>query len=50
MRAEADGLIGWLVFNKPARRNAVSLDIGDAIPVILTISSGDGAGEPGRDG
>lgn len=35
MRAEVDGPIGWMIFNKPARRNAVSLDMWDAIPVIL---------------
>ena len=35
MRAEIDGPIGWMNFNKPARRNAVSLDMWEAIPVIL---------------
>jgi len=33
--AEIDGPIGWLVFNNPARRNAVSLDMWQAIPEIL---------------
>ena len=33
--AAIDGPIGWMTFNKPARRNAVSLDMWDAIPVIL---------------
>src|SRR5919199_3491853 len=35
MIARKDGPIGWIVFNNPARRNAVSLDMWRAIPVIL---------------
>lgn len=35
MIAEIDGPIGWMTFNKPARRNAVSLDMWEAIPAIL---------------
>jgi enoyl-CoA hydratase len=35
MLAEIDGPIGWMTFNKPARRNAVSLDMWEAMPVIL---------------
>jgi len=35
MLAEIDGPIGWLTFNKPERRNAVSLDMWEAIPEIL---------------
>ena len=35
MVAEIDGPIGWMTFNKPARRNAVSLDMWEAIPAIL---------------
>src|SRR6185312_13424984 len=35
MLAEIDGPIGWMTFNKPARRNAVSLDMWQAIPEIL---------------
>ena len=30
-----DGAIGWLVFNNPERRNAVSLDMWEAIPRVL---------------
>ena len=30
-----DGAIGWLVFNNPQRRNAVSLDMWQAIPAVL---------------
>ncbi|HVY18113.1 MAG TPA: enoyl-CoA hydratase [Rhodopila sp.] len=35
MIAEIDGAIGWMIFNKPARRNAVSLDMWAAIPEII---------------
>jgi enoyl-CoA hydratase len=35
MLAEIDGPIGWMTFNKPARRNAVSLDMWEAMPEIL---------------
>ncbi|HUB97101.1 MAG TPA: enoyl-CoA hydratase [Stellaceae bacterium] len=35
MIAEIDPPIGWLVFNNPARRNAVSMDMWQAIPTIL---------------
>ncbi len=35
MLAEIDGAIGWMIFNKPERRNAVSLDMWEAIPEIL---------------
>ena len=33
--ARKDGAIGWLVFNNPARRNAVSLGMWEAIPRVL---------------
>jgi enoyl-CoA hydratase/carnithine racemase len=36
MIAEIDGAIGWMVFNNPARRNALSLDMWQAMPVILS--------------
>ena len=35
MIARKDGPIGWIVFNNPDRRNAVSLDMWRSIPVIL---------------
>ena len=35
MLAEIEGPIGWMTFNKPARRNAVSLDMWEAMPKIL---------------
>ena len=33
--ARKDGAIGWLIFNNPARRNAVSLGMWEAIPQVL---------------
>jgi enoyl-CoA hydratase/carnithine racemase len=33
--AEKQGPIGWLTFNNPARRNAVSIDMWEAIPEVL---------------
>jgi len=35
MIAEIDGAVGWMTFNNPDRRNAVSLDMWEAIPAIL---------------
>ncbi|HUK61275.1 MAG TPA: enoyl-CoA hydratase [Stellaceae bacterium] len=35
MIAEVDGAIGWLTFNNPSRRNAVSMDMWQAIPEIM---------------
>lgn len=35
MIVETEGAIGWMIFNNPGRRNAVSLDMWQAIPVIL---------------
>ena len=35
MLAEIDGPIGWMTFNKQSRRNAVSLDMWEAMPEIL---------------
>jgi len=33
--ARKEGAIGWLVFNNPERRNAVSLEMWEAIPRVL---------------
>jgi len=33
--AEKDGHIGWLTFNQPEKRNAVSLDMWQAVPTVL---------------
>ncbi len=35
MIARADGKIGWMIFNNPARRNAMSLEMWQAIGTIL---------------
>jgi enoyl-CoA hydratase len=35
MLARVEGAVGWMTFNNPARRNAVSLDMWKAIPRIL---------------
>src|SRR5215475_2414177 len=35
MLAELDGPVGWMSFNNPARRNAVSIEMWRAIPEIL---------------
>lgn len=35
MLAEVEGATGWMIFNKPERRNAVSLDMWAAMPDIL---------------
>jgi enoyl-CoA hydratase len=35
MIAKKDGAIGWMVFNNPARHNAVSVEMWQAVPEIL---------------
>ena len=35
MIARKDGAVGWMTFNNPARHNAVSLDMWQAVPNIL---------------
>lgn len=35
MLARVEGPIGWITFNNPSRRNAVSLEMWEAIPTIL---------------
>jgi len=41
MIAEIEGAIGWMTFNKPERRNAVSLDMWEAMPEILACFEND---------
>jgi enoyl-CoA hydratase/carnithine racemase len=41
--AKKDGAIGWLVFNNPERRNAVSLDMWEAMPKVLADFGADDA-------
>lgn len=55
MIARVEGPVGWMVFNNPARRNAVSLDMWEAAPRILAQFEADPAirvialaGEGGR--
>ena len=33
--AKKEGAVGWLIFNNPERRNAVSVDMWEAIPRVL---------------
>ncbi len=35
MIAEKDGAIGWMIFNNPERRNAIGVEMWEAIPLIL---------------
>ena len=41
--ARKEGAVGWLVFNNPERRNAVSLDMWEAIPRVLDEFAADAA-------
>ena len=34
--ARKEGAVGWLIFNNPERRNAVSVDMWQAIPAVLS--------------
>src|ERR1700733_5919912 len=36
-----DGPIGWMIFNNPERRNAVSLDMWRAIPEVIAAFEAD---------
>ena len=35
MIAEEDGHIGWMIYNNPDRHNAMSMEMQEAVPVIL---------------
>ena len=35
MLAEKEGPLGWITFNNPARRNAVSLEMWEALGLLL---------------
>ena len=35
MIAKKDGAIGWMIFNQPEKRNAISVDMWEAMPEIL---------------
>jgi enoyl-CoA hydratase/carnithine racemase len=43
MIAEKDGAIGWITFNNPARRNAVSMAMWEALSAIVRDFAGDDA-------
>jgi enoyl-CoA hydratase len=36
-----DGAIGWVIFNNPARRNAISVDMWEAIPPLMAAFAAD---------
>ncbi len=38
---QKDGAIGWMIFNQPERRNAISLDMWGAIPTVLAAFEAD---------
>ena len=42
MIARKDGAVGWMLFNNPARHNAVSVDMWKAVPEILDEFNADG--------
>lgn len=43
MLAQKDGAIGWMLFNHPARHNAVSIEMWRAVPEIMSAFEGDDA-------
>ncbi len=43
--AHIDGPVGWMVLNNPARRNAVSLEMWEAMPLAVERCEGDPAGK-----
>src|SRR5215813_4173577 len=43
MIARRDGAVGWMLFNNPARHNAVSVDMWQAVPEILDAFANDPA-------
>ena len=43
MIARKDGAVGWMLFNNPARHNAVSVDMWKAVPEILDAFNADDA-------
>jgi enoyl-CoA hydratase/carnithine racemase len=43
MIARRDGAVGWMLFNNPARHNAVSVDMWKAVPEILDAFAADPA-------
>ena len=39
--ARKEGAVGWLIFNNPERRNAISVDMWEAIPPLLARAADD---------
>ncbi len=39
--ARKDGAIGWLIFNNPAKHNAISMDMAEAVPAVMRAFEGD---------
>ncbi len=33
--ARKDGAIGWMIFNNPAKHNAISMDMAEAVPLVM---------------
>ncbi len=33
--ARKDGAIGWMIFNNPAKHNAISMDMAEAVPAVM---------------
>ena len=44
MKARIEGSIGWMIFNNPDRRNAVSSEMWEAVPLILDRFEADPSG------
>ena len=47
--AHVEDGIGWVVYNNPARHNAVSYDMSAAVPRVLAEFAADPVGAGGRD-
>jgi enoyl-CoA hydratase len=41
--ARKDGAIGWMIFNNPARHNAISMDMAEAVPQVMRKFENDAA-------
>ena len=41
--ARKDGAVGWLIFNNPAKHNAISMDMAEAVPDVMRDFAADAA-------
>ena len=41
--ARKDGAIGWMIFNNPAKHNAISMDMAEAVPAVMRDFENDAA-------